>query len=335
MLDTGDMATVLPISQDEPCGEALDYDLDFLDLEIMARGRPERQAGDATSPAEPPDWQAVRELATRLAERSHDIRLEILLARTGVHLEGGTGPLAQRLRRIAALIDGFWTHLHPCPEDGDDDLTVRTNALADLADPDGLLADLRGLTLASSRRTGSFSLRDWTAARHDDEAEAQKIVAALAETDAALHEAAAGQLRACLDALAAVDTALRNHVPAPEAPKLAPLALVLTQMLEMLTPYLAPPEGEPAPAAAAELAAEATAAVPSRGPRNRDDIVVMLDRICAWYRLNEPASPIPALLERARALVAKDFLALLQELAPDGAAQFRHLAGLKTTRTDE
>lgn len=331
MLDTGDMATVLPISQGEPCGEALDYDLDFLDLEIMARGRPERQAGDATSPAEQPDWQAVQALATRLADRSHDIRLEIILARAALNLTGETAALAQRLQRLTALIDGFWTHLHPCPEDGDDDLTVRTNALADLADPDGLLADLRGLTLANSRRMGSFALRDWTAARHDDEGEAQKIVAALAEMDPAIHEAAAASLRACLDALAAMETALRNHVPAAEAPKLAPLASVLTQMADMLAPYLAQAE----PDAAAEPAADAPKAAPSGGPRNRDDIVVMLDRICAWYRLNEPASPIPALLERARALVAKDFLALLQELAPDGAAQFRHLAGLKTTRPDE
>ena len=62
--------------------------------------------------------------------------------------------------------------------------------------------------------------------------------------------------------------------------------------------------------------------------RDRNDIVGMLDRICRWYRANEPSSPVPPLLERAKRLVAKDFMALLLELAPEGAAQFRALAGL-------
>jgi type VI secretion system protein ImpA len=68
--------------------------------------------------------------------------------------------------------------------------------------------------------------------------------------------------------------------------------------------------------------------------RDRGDIVAALDRICRWYARNEPASPVPALLERVKRLVSKDFLNLLMELAPDGVGQFRHLAGLKDA-TDE
>ncbi len=37
---------------------------------------------------------------------------------------------------------------------------------------------------------------------------------------------------------------------------------------------------------------------------------------------------MPALLERAKRLVSKDFMALLLELAPEGAAHYRSIAGL-------
>lgn len=331
--------TVEPISQDDPCGEALDYDLDFLDLEILARGKPERQTGGSISPAQRPDWTAVAELAERLTERAHDVRLEIYLARAALDLEGPQA-MAVRLNRLALLIDTFWQHLHPCPEDDEDDETVRLNAIGDLVNPDGLMADLRDREMVVGRRSGSFSFRDWTSARFEEgsDIDLQQIIAALAETDSAVHDASAQGLRDCVDALGRIETAVRNHVPPQDAPKLVALATLLSQMLEALAPYLSEPAPAAAPAEAggdAAAAGGAAAASAPRGtPQSRDDIVTMLDRICAWYRMHEPASPVPALLERARQLVNKDFLALLEELAPDGAAQFRHLAGLKEARPD-
>ena len=59
-------------------------------------------------------------------------------------------------------------------------------------------------------------------------------------------------------------------------------------------------------------------------------MIGLLDRICQWYRTNEPSSPVPILLERAKQMVSRDFLALLMELAPDGAPQFRNVAGLRS-----
>jgi type VI secretion system protein ImpA len=59
-------------------------------------------------------------------------------------------------------------------------------------------------------------------------------------------------------------------------------------------------------------------------------VIGLLDRICQWYRTNEPSSPVPILLERAKQMVSRDFIELLMELAPDGAPQFRNVAGLRS-----
>jgi type VI secretion system protein ImpA len=53
----------------------------------------------------------------------------------------------------------------------------------------------------------------------------------------------------------------------------------------------------------------------------------MLDRICDYYSRNEPSSPVPLLLRRARSLVTKDFMGIMQDLAPAAIAQIEAIRG--------
>ena len=79
------------------------------------------------------------------------------------------------------------------------------------------------------------------------------------------------------------------------------------------------------------------AAVPRTEPRilidgeirTRDDVVRTLERLCDYFRKHEPSSPVPLLLQRAKSLVAKDFLAILRELTPDGVAQAEVIVGVE------
>ncbi|QBF33994.1 type VI secretion system protein TssA [Thalassococcus sp. S3] len=334
-----DKISVAPIEDDPPCGEPLDYDLEFLDLEIMARGKPGQQTDGASVPGEPPDWASVLSLAEKLAARSHDIRLELLLSRAALQLEGLEG-FAAALSRMASLVDTFWTDIHPCPEDDETDETIRINALSEVVDPDGLLGALRDHILVDSQRFGRFSIRDWNTARHDEDAheDLQRIEGAFAEGPTENNDLTAGHLAECEDALNRLETAVLNHVSSHEAPDFAPIYTVLSQMRALVTPYCSevPETSEPASDGGAEEGQTGGSA--GRGRReiqNRDDIVETIDRICRWYRLNEPASPIPLLLNRARNLVSKDFMALMEELAPDGAPQFRHLAGIQNSPGEE
>ena len=55
-----------------------------------------------------------------------------------------------------------------------------------------------------------------------------------------------------------------------------------------------------------------------------------LDAVAEFFRRNEPSSPIPLFVERAKRLVSKDFLEVLADIAPDAVAQARAAGGLKT-----
>jgi type VI secretion system protein ImpA len=67
-----------------------------------------------------------------------------------------------------------------------------------------------------------------------------------------------------------------------------------------------------------------------RGPiRSRDDAVRALDAIAAFFRSSEPSSPVPLFVERAKRLVAKDFLAVLEDIAPDAVSQVKVVGGVR------
>lgn len=66
---------------------------------------------------------------------------------------------------------------------------------------------------------------------------------------------------------------------------------------------------------------EESALSPPQPPvlRERADVAAQLRAVESWYRRNEPASPIPLLLTRARTYLDKDFEAILSELLPSKA----------------
>ncbi len=62
---------------------------------------------------------------------------------------------------------------------------------------------------------------------------------------------------------------------------------------------------------------------------NRHDIIRILDQICQYYQTNEPASPVPLLLKRAKKLVDKDFIEIIKDLTPASIDQIKIISGLE------
>ncbi|MEJ2394942.1 MAG: type VI secretion system ImpA family N-terminal domain-containing protein [Candidatus Thiodiazotropha sp.] len=58
---------------------------------------------------------------------------------------------------------------------------------------------------------------------------------------------------------------------------------------------------------------------------SREDVIHGLDLICHYYARNEPSSPVPLLLQRAKRLVTMGFDEIVQDLAPDGKSHFDFL----------
>src|ERR1700722_14726069 len=119
---TIDVAALLaPVSEEAPCGEAVEYDAQFNELETLARGTPEQEVGDTIIPAEEPDWREVARIAQELAARSKDLRVALYVGRADVKQRALPG-LTQGLDLIKGYLEQYWPAVHPQldPEDAND-----------------------------------------------------------------------------------------------------------------------------------------------------------------------------------------------------------------------
>jgi predicted component of type VI protein secretion system len=72
-----------------------------------------------------------------------------------------------------------------------------------------------------------------------------------------------------------------------------------------------------------EQAQEAVDAGPRFVANSRPEAVALMEKVLAYYRVAEPSSPVPLILERAIDLSSKSFIDLLKKVLPDGSLKVR------------
>jgi len=332
------------VSPEAPGGENLEYDPVFIAMEAAAQPKPPPEFGP-DKPLEPPDWKQAQASALDVLARSKDLRPAVYLSKALLHTQGFSG-LRDGLQLIQGLLEKYWDTLHPQLDPDDDyDPTMRVNIITSLCDQDFMLRDLREAPLVSSPLLGRFSLRDidvatgaltLPAGSAETPAPLSSIDAAFMECDLEELQARAGAVRESIASAAAIEAFVTDQVGAANAPNLSDLARTLKDIQKVLTDRLArrgvsePAPGEEAPpaAVASGTAAPQLARAPLTGEiGSRADVIRALDKICEYYQRWEPSSPVPLLLQRARRLVAKDFIEILRDLAPTGVAQVELITG--------
>jgi len=330
-------ALLLAYEGDSACGDDLEYDPDFIELETISTPKEEQQVGSSVLAGEGVDFPRVAEMALGVLQRSKDIRAAVLLAEASLHNEGFV-PFERVLAYISGVVEAYWSCVHPgLDEDDDDDPTMRVNAVRGLAAPETMLRAVRRAALTDSRGMGRFSLRDISIADGEvspGEGESQidhaTISAAFQDTDpeamAAIREAIAGS-RAHIKSIMAV---FDDKVGAL-GPDLSELDKALFKAQNAIAEALGSDDSGVDPAQGEGDANEPVAqAAPASGAINsRDDVTRMIDKICEYYARSEPSSPVPVLLQRARRLVAADFVTIMKDMASDGMSQVRTIGGLE------
>lgn len=347
-------ALIQSFGDDEPSGADLEYDPVFTDLEIAATYIPERQDNSGKIvPAEDPDFKDVAEKAQDILGRSHDLRAGVYMAEAQIRLKGFPG-FAEATTYLARCVEEHWDTCHPqLDEDDDDDPTMRVNAILRLNDPVRILNAVRRAPLTASKVFGALSLRDITVAEGEMTPPADmetvpdsgQVAAAFQDTMESKAEemdeivAAAAQALEDVQKISTVFDAKIGSNPTVTKPNLDPLIKILKQVNAKLASALGRPVGDAAVAedaaaapggAVAGGAAAASAGASGGGAINSPtDVQNALDRIIGYYQREEPSSPLPILLERAKKLVGADFLTIVRNMAPDGVDQVNLLGGLE------
>lgn len=342
MLDLDDL--LHPLDDDAPCGEDLEYDPDFIALEMANQPGEERVIGDAVIPAEDPDYEQVITLATPLLGRTKDLRIAVIMANAALQTNGLPG-FAACLHYIRNCLDDFWDHVHPqLDNEDDDDPTMRVNAILGLTNRASVLRSLRMASLVDSRAFGRFSLRDIEVASGEvtptedmeNTPTQQTIAAAFQDEDADALAQTVAASAAILEHVKAIADILDDRI-GTMGPDLTPLQKVAFD----INKHLAVHTGGETETSTDETIADAPEAAPapqassSGGAINTpDDVVSALERIVDYYARNEPSSPLPILLNRAKRLVSADFVTIMKDMAPAGVENVALIGGLPED-TDE
>lgn len=325
-----DLETLLsPLPGDAPCGPDLEYDPVFIEMQALGAGRPEQEYGDTRIAAVEPEWTQVRERALRLAARSRDLRVAVWLTRCGARL-GGLEGAVEGLRLVLGLLERHWPHVHPIIDPNDrDDPTARLNAIAPLAGVDAGLADFRAAKLTDERN--SLTVRDLELAIAHAKPYGKEAVASeesvLTTIAAALatHPSLVTTMRASYDLVTEIALVVEQRLGVASGLDLVPLHKLLRPVndaAKRVQAGLVAASGAPEPAAALQQAVQ-----PAGGVATRDDVVRLLDRACEWIERNEPSHPAPLLIRRAQRLMAKSFVEIVRDIAPDGMNQLERVAG--------
>jgi type VI secretion system protein ImpA len=345
--------TNLPVPQGEASasGPDLEYDPEFLALERLLEDAYSERAVGPDGEAVGPDWRAVAQQAQALAGRSQDLRVAATLTRAWLHLDGLVG-LARGLALVRSLLVNHWLTVHPqIGAQGDDTGIMRITALRSLCDGRTVIAPIRAAPLVRAPGASPLCARDLEKVYSNRQpgganADAVQVDAVFNACDV---EALRGVYRAAVQAradVAAIEEAFTEHLGAAVL-QLSDLAAPLERIGAQLAPRLAAceaareaaeqpveSENEPVPEAAPESPpppARAHTPTPAFAVESRDDVVRELERLCAYYELNEPSSPIPLLLNRAKRLAGMSFIEIIRELAPAGMAEIATLRGPITT----
>jgi type VI secretion system protein ImpA len=337
----GEEALLQPIAPDKPCGEDLE------DTELLSSFDTYRLFGQPRpldAPSEPDEKRIpkllespeIRDKAREALGKSKDLRLLAYLGAALLRTDGVPG-FAASLNVASEWLATQWRQTYPLV---DEDAVLRRNALNCFADPMAVVDGLRRVPLVRSRQHGTFSLRDIeiatrqiVAGNDDRQVDENQVNAAFASLPLVeltqLHDDVVGAVAS----LHKIDATMREASGADATPSFDQLTGQLVKMSQLLRGRLAAhPDRIAVPPSDSESAAEADARTglsSSVVVRSRQDAIVALDAVAAFFRQSEPSSPIPLFLERAKRLVSKDFLEVLADIAPAAVAQARAAGGLK------
>ncbi len=319
-----------PITPEQPCGENLEDQMPLVALDALRLFGQSRPL-DTDDTRKPVEWSEVKTLALEGLVRSHDLRLLGYLGTASLRTDG-LPAFFDTLITASRWLESFWVEVYP---QTDEDAIARRNALNCLADPMAVLDRLRRVVVVESRQHGRFSLRDIDIAKGNLQPGPADGRPELAQVDAAFAEMpleALTQLQdgtaAALDAVTRIDAKMRDDGDAGVSFEALSQQLARLRLLVQAQVDLRAPAGADGAPDAGE-AGGAAAAGPPGTIRSPQDATRALEAVAEYFRRNEPSSPVPLLLDRAKRLVSKSFLEVLEEMAPEGLPGARAAGGLR------
>jgi len=317
-----------PVADDAPCGEDLD---DKSDEEYL---RIER---DAQKAKESREWKSLKKDIQKILTTTKDLRLVTLFSKTLLQTE--TSPidgLAQGLYLTHEYIDKYWDCFYPSEDkdEPDEKYTDRINSIAELGSWKFLVLPLRKkCPLLSFDGLGEYFLEDLVALKNGDTLEGKQspknFFEGLPSNEKEQVDSSLASFEIALDLTESIKKLLSEKTGLTFIdfdnyliPNLKDGISVLSELSPNAEEITEPNQEDTNTPVKNTSSQKNISSI-----QNRDDVVKLLEMICNYYTEHEPSSPLPLLLQRAKSIVHKDFLEVLEELVPDSISMTEPVFG--------
>lgn len=362
-------ALLVPISDDKPSGENLQYSPLYDEIKEARRSEDNLAQGDWEREPKAAEWSTVVELGTSaLLSQTKDLQIGAWLTEAVVELHGFVG-LRDGLRLMRGLHERFWETLYP--EIDGEDLDARANALAWLDSK--LEIPLKKVALTNSGSGIDYSYIQWEESTKfeipaklegldGDEYTRLTELKAQAEAEGkttsdvwrkakdssrrAFYEATYLALNECWEEFQAIDRVMDQRF-GRQTPGLGTIkksldaVRTLVEKLVKEKRILEPDPVADSGLAAGEASSDGSGGVSgSSGPvRDRVEALRRLAEVAQYFQRTEPHSPVAYLVERAIKWGQMPLEVWLEDVIKDGAVlgQLKETLGLDTpvVSTDE
>ena len=340
-----DQTLIDPLSADAPCGVDLEDSptlsaLDTIRLfgQSQSPEAPPPKADpddkDREKPKEkpPPDWNFIKTSSYDALAKSKDLRLLTYLGAAMLRTDG-LPAFCETLSVGSAWLENYWPEVYPRV---DEDAVARRNVLNCFADPMAVVDRVWRMPLVASRQHGRFGLREVDLATgfappgKDEVKPDEKLIrAAFAEMPLDELTGLEASVSNGIAALNTIDGKMRSEGGPDVAPDFDALTANFVRMKHFLRAQLEVRTGTAAASATGEAGGAAAAGYAGGAIASHQDAIRALDAVADFFRRNEPSSPVPMFLERAKRLVAKDFLEVLADIAPEALPAVRAVGGIR------
>ncbi len=317
-------ALLSPISEESPSGSNCREDPSLSNYYQQVKGarNAARSAernnlyNDATDEADE-HWRTVVGLAPKIiTEQSKDLEVASWYSEAMIRRHGFAG-LRDAFAIIKSLINEFWDHLYPMPDE--DGIETRVSPLAGLNGEGAegvLLAPIRNTVITQGNSTGPFTYWEYQQAVEigrivDMEAREEKskklgysletIEKAVSESSSDFFVNLRDDLSQAIDHYKAIGTSLDELCGTYDAPPTSNILNILEECLSAVNyigeakfPIEIPEEDEQGPSDAPTTAAPSGAPVTSKEAAFRQ-----IQLASDFFKKSDPNSPIPFLLEQA------------------------------------
>lgn len=303
-------------------------------------------------------WRKVLELApVILREQSKDLEVASWLTEAAIRRHGFRG-LRETFQLINELIDRYWDHLYPMPDE--DGLETRVSPLAGLNGEGAegvLIAPVRNTVITEGTNAGPFSYWEYQQALEaqrlpDTQAREEKIKKlgysvdtvekAVSESSNEFFLHLRDDIDQCLSIYREISNRLDAFCGTYDAPPTSNILNILAECQGAVL-HLGQNKFPAEEVAEAEVPITTDDGAPSTAPTmgaaagqiaNRAQAFKQLLEISEFFRKTEPHSPVSYVLEKAVKWGSMPLHELMNELIPDDSA-LQHYSLLTGVKTDE